>query len=104
MSYAVSQRTREIGIRMAMGAQPREVLAMILGQGAKLIALGLAIGLLIAFASAKVMSSLLYQVSAADPLIYLLVPLLLATVALLACFIPARRAMRVDPMIALRAE
>lgn len=104
MSYGVSQRTREIGIRLAMGAQGSDVLKLIIVQGAKLVAIGLGLGLGIAFAFAKVMTGLLYQVSAADPIIYLLVPLLLAAVALLACYIPARRAMRVDPMIALRAE
>jgi putative ABC transport system permease protein len=100
----VSQRTREIGVRMAMGARPRDVLKLVVGQGAKLIAAGLSAGLIVAFIAARIISSLLYQVSATDPLTYLAVPLLLAAVALLACYIPARRAMRVDPITALRLE
>jgi putative ABC transport system permease protein len=104
MSYMVSQRTREIGVRMAMGARPRDVLKLVVGQGAKLIAAGLSAGLIVAFIAARIISSLLYQVSATDPLTYLAVPLLLAAVALLACYIPARRAMRVDPITALRLE
>jgi putative ABC transport system permease protein len=104
MSYAVSQRTREIGVRMAMGARPLDVLKLVIGQGAKLIAIGLGAGLVIAFIASRLITSLLYQVSSADPLTYLLVAALLAVVALLACYIPARRAMKVDPMTALRTE
>ncbi len=104
MSYVVSQRTREIGIRMAMGARPRDVLKLVIGQGAKLIAVGLGAGLIVAFIASRIINSLLYRVSASDPLTYLVVPLLLAAVALLACYIPARRAMKVDPMTALRVE
>jgi putative ABC transport system permease protein len=104
MSYAVSQRTREIGIRLAMGAQTRDVLKLVIGQGAKLIGIGLSAGLLVAVAGSRLIASLLYQVSAFDALIYLLVLLALGAVALLACWIPARRATRVDPMIALRSE
>jgi putative ABC transport system permease protein len=104
MSYLISRRTREIGIRMAMGAQPRDVLKVTIGEGATLIAIGLGIGLVVAFIAAKAMNSLLYQVSAADPLTYLIVPLLLASVALVACYIPAWRAMKVDPIVALRDE
>jgi putative ABC transport system permease protein len=104
MSYVVSQRTREIGVRMAMGARPRDVLKLVIWQGAKLIAAGLGAGLAVAFIASRIISSLLYQVSATDPLTYLVVPLLLAAVALVACYIPARRAMKVDPMTALRAE
>jgi putative ABC transport system permease protein len=104
MSYIVSQRTREIGVRMAMGARPRDVLKLVIGQGAKLIAAGLGAGLIVAFIAARIINSLLYQVSATDPLTYLVLPSLLAAVALLACYIPARRAMKVDPMTALRAE
>jgi putative ABC transport system permease protein len=104
MSYAASQRTREIGIRLAMGAQTRDVLKLVIGQGAKLIALGLGTGLLIALAGARFITSLLYQVKAFDALIYLIVLLALGAVALAACWIPARRATKVDPMIALRTE
>jgi putative ABC transport system permease protein len=104
MSYMVSQRTREIGVRMAMGARPRDVLKLVIGQGAKLIAAGLGAGLIVAFIAGRIISSLLYQVNATDPLTYLVVPLLLASVALVAIYIPARRAMKVDPMTALRTE
>jgi putative ABC transport system permease protein len=104
MSYSVGQRTREIGVRMAMGASPRDVLKLVIGQGAKLIGIGLGAGLVIAFISARLITGLLYQVSSVDPLTYLFVAGLLAAVALLACYIPARRAMKVDPMTALRAE
>jgi putative ABC transport system permease protein len=104
MSYMASQRTREIGVRMAMGARPRDVLKLVVGQGAKLLAVGLAAGLIVALISARIINSLLYQVSATDPLTYLVVALLLAAVALAACYIPARRAMKVDPMTALRTE
>jgi putative ABC transport system permease protein len=104
MSYAVSQRTREIGVRMAIGASSRDVLKLVIGQGAKMIAAGLGAGLIVALIAARIINSLLYQVSATDPLTYLVVSLLLAGVALVACYIPARRAMKVDPMTALRAE
>jgi putative ABC transport system permease protein len=104
MSYAVSQRTREIGIRLALGAQTRDVLKLVIGQGAQLIGLGLGIGLFVSLAGARLISSLLYQVSAFDALIYLLVLMVLGAVALVACWIPARRATKVDPMIALRQE
>jgi putative ABC transport system permease protein len=104
MSYLVSQRTHEIGVRMAMGAGPRDVLKLVIGQGAKLIAVGLAAGLIVAFIAGRIINSMLYQVSATDPLTYLVAPLLLAVVALLACYIPARRAMKVDPIMALRTE
>jgi putative ABC transport system permease protein len=104
MSYMVSQRTREIGVRMAMGARPRDVLKLVIGQGAKLIAFGLGASLIVALIASRIINSLLYQVSATDPLTYLVVPLLLAAVALVACYIPARRAMKVDPMTALRVE
>ena len=104
MSYMVSQRTREIGVRMAMGARPRDVLKLVIGQCAMLIAVGLGAGLIVAFIASRIINHLLYQVSATDPLTYLVVPLLLAAVALVACYIPARRAMKVDPMTALRVE
>ncbi|HKQ74108.1 MAG TPA: ABC transporter permease [Blastocatellia bacterium] len=104
ISYSVSQRTHEIGIRMALGAHAGAVRTMILRQGLSLIFLGVAIGLAGATAATRAMTSLLFDVSGADPLTFIAVALLLTMVALLACYIPARRATRVDPILALRSE
>ncbi|HKW88490.1 MAG TPA: ABC transporter permease [Candidatus Acidoferrales bacterium] len=104
IAYSTRQRTHEIGIRMALGAQPRDVLRLILGQGMWLTAIGLLLGVLASLGLARLMSSLLFGVGASDPLTYLVVVILLALVALLACYFPARRAMRTDPMVALRYE
>jgi putative ABC transport system permease protein len=104
ISYSVTQRTHEIGVRIALGASTSDILKLVVGQGMKMVVVGLALGLIASFALTRVMASLLFQVSATDPATFILVSLMLAGVAFFASFIPARRATRVDPMIALRYE
>ena len=104
LAYFVTQHTNEIGVRLALGATPRNILLMIVKRGMGLTLLGISIGLAASFALTRLMTSLLFEVKAVDPLTFLFVPLLLAVAALLACSIPARRAMKVDPLVALRYE
>ena len=104
MAYSVSRRTREIGVRIAVGARPRDVVTMILGQGMRTIFIGLAVGVGGSLLLTRAMGSMLFGVTAADPVTFAAVVLLLIGAALLACYIPARRAAKVDPMVALRYE
>jgi ABC-type antimicrobial peptide transport system permease subunit len=104
LSYLVTQRTREIGIRMSLGASRSRVLGLVLKQGMRLAGIGFAIGLVGALVAGRLLSSLLHEVRPSDPMIILLTALCLGAVALIACYLPARRAARVDPMVALRHE
>jgi ABC-type antimicrobial peptide transport system permease subunit len=104
MSYTVAQRTQEIGVRMALGAQRADVLRMVTALGLRLALIGVAIGLAGAFASTRLLASLLYEVSAINPLIFSLAVIVLMAVATLAAYLPAQRAASIDPMRALRTE
>jgi putative ABC transport system permease protein len=104
MAYTVTQRTSEIGIRMALGAQPGDMLRLVLVQGGKLVGLGLLLGLAVALLGARAIESILFNTDARDPLTLAAITLLFAVVAALACLLPARRATKVEPMVALRAE
>jgi ABC-type antimicrobial peptide transport system permease subunit len=104
IAHSVSQRTQEIGVRMALGASGQNILSMVFAQGMRQLLIGLAVGLLAAFGATRVIGSLLVQVSPTDPATFILISLVLGAAATLGCLIPARRAMSVDPVIALRNE
>jgi putative ABC transport system permease protein len=104
IAYAVSERTREIGIRMALGADRGDVLSLVVGKGLAMAAAGVLIGLPVAFGLSRYLASALYGIAPSDPVTYLLIPVVLLTAALFAAYVPARRATRVDPVVALRAE
>jgi putative ABC transport system permease protein len=104
MAYTVAQRTREIGVRMALGADPTNVRRLVVKQGMRPALFGVAVGLLAAFGASRLIAKLLYGVSAVDPVTFVVVPLFLASVALLATYLPARRATLVPPTVALQSE
>jgi len=104
ISYSINQRTQEIGLRMALGAETRDVLRLVIGEGFKLTVVGLGLGITAAFGLSRLIAAQLFGVKATDPLTYIGVTLLLAVVGIIACYLPARRAARVDPMVALRHE
>ena len=104
MSYSVAQRTRELGVRIALGAQVHEVLTLVLRQGLRSMLAGLVVGLAIAFSLSRLLASLLFETAPTDPLTFVSAALVIALMVLAACWVPARRATKVDPLIALRAE
>jgi len=104
MSYVTTRRTQEIGVRLALGASQTEVMQLILKQGLRLVVVGVALGLVSAIIVTRAMKTMLFGLSSTDPVTYVVLTLLLTAVALLACYLPARRAMKVDPLIALRQE
>jgi putative ABC transport system permease protein len=104
MSFVVAQRSREVGIRMALGGRRRQVVGMVLGRGLRLVAVATVLGVVAAVGAARLLRSMLFGVSTTDLVTFVGVPLVLAAVAFVACWIPARRAARVDPMVALRSE
>jgi len=104
LAYSVNQRTREIGVRMALGSPGAQVLRLIVGEGMAVVALGVGVGVVGALALSRVLTSLVFDVSVRDPLTYVVVAASLAAVALVACVLPARKAARTDPLVALRSE